>query len=288
MKNLILFFAVGVISSTTLWAQDGGEYDRFNDKWRFYGGGFFPQLTSSIAINGDIGTPPPINVEDELGLEDNKGAAFIGAQWQISNRNSVEFEYFQLKRDGSITLLDGSDEPIEIGDLIIQSGKINTAFDVNIGRLTYGYSIFRTERSNLKLKAGLHLADMSIGLELAGAICDLNDQNPPPVTCPTESTGAANEEVTAPLPHFGGSYAYAISPKWDLNVNLIGFAIELDTIDGELLEVDADIQWSPWEHFGIGAGLRYFRADVKSKGSDLNGEFEFKYWGPAIFVAASF
>jgi hypothetical protein len=37
---------------------------------------------------------------------------------------------------------------------------------------------------------------------------------------------------------------------------------------------------------GIGAGLRYFKAGVKLKGSDLNGEFE--YYGPAVFIAGSF
>jgi hypothetical protein len=37
---------------------------------------------------------------------------------------------------------------------------------------------------------------------------------------------------------------------------------------------------------GIGAGLRYLKAVVKSKGSDLSGEFD--YYGPAVFIAGSF
>jgi len=169
---------------------------------------------------------------------------------------------------------------------LIEDGTIDTAFDIAIGRLTYGFSVYRSERSDVQLKAGLHIADMSTALRLSGAICDAQQGETPP--CPVDSTGTAAEDVTAPLPHFGGAWGYAIAPDWDLNLNLIGFAIELDNIDGSLVEFDADIQWSPWRHFGIGAGLRYFNANVKSKGSELNGEFDFEYFGPAVFIAGSF
>ena len=55
-----------------------------------------------------------------------------------------------------------------------------------------------------------------------------------------------------------------------------------------VLEIDADIAWQPWRHFGLGAGLRYFKVDVDSKGSELNGEFDFEYFGPILYVATSF
>ena len=44
----------------------------------------------------------------------------------------------------------------------------------------------------------------------------------------------------------------------------------------------------PWRNFGIDLGLRYFNVDVDSKGSDLNGAFEFEYFGPALYVAVTF
>jgi hypothetical protein len=286
-RQLVVFIAVGVFSFTAL-AEDGGQYGRFNDKFLIYAGGFFPEVSSKISINGEIARPPPIDMEEVLGLEEGKNTGFVGAQWRISNRNSLEFEYFQLDRDGFISLLDGEDEPIPIEDYVITAGSINTAFDMSMGRLTYGFSVIRNERMDLQLKAGLHLADLSVALQLSGDICDLAAGDDPDVGCPTLQTQTAAEDVTAPLPHFGGSFAYAITPNISMNFNLIGFAIELDSLDGSLIEVDADILWAPWRNFGIGAGLRYFNANVESKGSDLNGEFDFEYWGPTIFVATSF
>ena len=73
-----------------------------------------------------------------------------------------------------------------------------------------------------------------------------------------------------------------------MNLQLIGFAIEIDSIDGSLWEVDADLTWQPSRHFGGGIGLRYFDVNVKSKGTELNGEFDFEYFGPVVFLQATF
>jgi hypothetical protein len=286
-RQLVVFIAFGIFSFTAL-AENSGQYERFNDKFRIYAGGFFPEVSSTIKINGDVEQPPPISAEDVLGLEESKTTAFVGMAWHISNRNSLEFEYFQLKRDGFINLVP-TDDPILIGDLRIEKGTIDTAYDVSVGRLTYGYSVIRTERADLQLKVGLHLADLSVALRLYDEVCDLGKVPPDvPGACPPDTTDIAAEDVTAPLPHFGGSFGYAITPNIAMNINVIGFAIELDSLDGSLIEVDADVEWTPWRHFGIGAGLRYFNANVESKGSDLNGEFDFEYWGPAVFVSTSF
>ncbi len=64
--------------------------------------------------------------------------------------------------------------------------------------------------------------------------------------------------------------------------------MELDDIDGSLVEIDADIAWHPWRNFGFGVGLRYFTLDVESKGSELNGKFDLEYFGPTVYVSASF
>ena len=146
----------------------------------------------------------------------------------------------------------------------------------------------RNERMDVQLKGGLHIADLSVALQLSGAVCDVTMGEMLP-GCPagqTPPTESAN--VTAPLPHFGGTFAYAITPTIAVNLQVIGFALELDNIDGSLVEIDADIAWQPWQNFGFGAGLRYFKAEVESKGSELNGKFELDYFGPIVYVTATF
>ena len=289
MRKSIFFLSclvLIIVLTPPVQAQDDGKYERFNDRFRIYLGGFFPQTSSDITINGSIANPPPINIEDLLGVEDSSSVFWGGAVWRISRRNSLEFEYFSLNRDGFINLVP---DPIEVGDLIIESGSINTTFDTSVGRLTYGFSVVRSDRMDIQLKAGLHVADMSTTMQLAGAVCDVTLGQMPP-GCPGGQTPPDEEEdITAPLPHFGGSFNYMITPNIGARFEVIGFALELDNIDGSLVEVDADITWYPWRHFGVGGGLRYFNVDVESKGSDeLNGKFEFEYWGPAVYFITSF
>jgi len=288
MKTKRLFFTLTVLLfavNSLAQSQESDEYASFNDPFRIYLGGFYPSMTSKITINGSVVNPPPIGVEDTLGVEDGKFVPWGGVNWHISRRNTVEFEYFELNRDGFIDLIP---EPIEVSDLIIESGSINTSFDTTVSRLTYGFSIARSERMDLQIKGGLHIADLSVGLQLMGAVCDITLGEMPP-GCPTSQTPPLESEgVTAPLPHFGVSWAYALTPTIAASVQAIGFAIELDNIDGSLVELSADLAWQPWRHFGIGAGLRYFNSNVKSGDTDLNGEFDLEYFGPSIAVLVTF
>jgi hypothetical protein len=277
--------AVGI--SLTSPATADNHYDQFNDRFRIYLGGFWPSLDSTININGDFAPPgPPISIEDTLGVEDSKGVAWGGARWRISRRNSLEFEVFALKRDGGVS---GTfTPPIQIGDTFIETGAINTKYDTSVGRVTYGFSLVRSERMDVQLKAGLHLATLDAGFSLSGNVCDPTTTPMMPPGCPGATTGVEDEDITAPLPHFGVSFAYALTPSVAFNFEVIGFALEIGSIDGAMIEVDADLSWQPFRHFGGGIGFRYFNVNVEATGSDLNGEFDYEYFGPVVYVQSTF
>ena len=262
-------------------AEDGTKADQ---RWRFYVGGFSPTVDSQITINGDIGTPPPLIPEDVLGMEDGKTVPWGGVDWNIAKRHSLELEYFQLDRDGARGF-DG--ESIEIGDYIVESGAITSTSSIKLGRLTYGYHVMERERSEIQINAGLHFADFSVAFQMLGNVCDISVGEAPP--CPLiASPVAESETLTAPLPHIGGSYMYNFTNDLAFRFQAIGFAIELDSVDGSILELDADLAWQPWDHFGLGLGVRYFNINVDSTGSDLNGELDYEYFGPTLYVSASF
>jgi hypothetical protein len=263
------------------------NYDQFNDRFKLYLGGFWPSLESKIGINGDVTPPaPPISIEDTLGVEDSSGVAWGGARWRISRRNSLEFEYFQLQRDGVIS--GAFSPPTQIGDTFIESGAINTQFDTSVGRLTYGFSVIRNERMDVQLKVGLHVAKLDAAFGLSGNVCSPATTPTTPPGCPAATKGSESEDVTAPLPHIGGSFAYAITPSVAFNFEIVGFALEIDSIDGSVVEVDADFSWQPFRHFGGGIGVRYFNTNVEATNSDLNGEFDFEYFGPVVYVQTTF
>ncbi|MBT8442159.1 MAG: hypothetical protein KJO76_07230 [Gammaproteobacteria bacterium] len=148
MISGVLIAIVWVFAADTAFAQDNPTYEQFNDRFRVYLGGFWPQVDSKIGINGDVLPPgPPVDIEETLGVEDSKGVAWAGARWRISRRNSLELELFSLERDGGTS---GTfSPPIKIGDTVIESGSIATSYDTSIGRLTYGFSLVRDDRMDM-------------------------------------------------------------------------------------------------------------------------------------------
>lgn len=283
----IKVFAIVAIFASASSANAQNEYEKFNDPWRVYVGGYWPDASSKININGEVLPPgPPASVEDILGLEESKAVAWGGVAWHISRRNSLELETFSLNRNGGAS---GTfDPPVEVSDFFIESGAIATSYDTSLSRLTYGFSIMRSERMDFQLKAGLHIAKLEAAVQISGEICGPMTVPSSPPGCPAAGSETASEDVTAPLPHFGASFAYAMTPSLALSFQAVGFAIEIDSIDGSIVELDADIAWQPFEHFGVGAGLRYFNTNVKAGNSELNGEFDFEYVGPVLYVEARF
>ena len=282
---IFCMIVVGLLAGLPANADEQDNW--FNDSWRVYAGVFYASLNSEININGEVVPPgPPIDVEDLLAVGDGKTVGWAGVTWIFAPRHSIEFEYFVLNRDGIVS--DTFTPPIQVGDTFIENGQITTSYDTSVGRLTYGFSVIRTDRSRLWLKAGLHFASLSVALDLAGAVCNPTTTPSIPPGCPTASTGAEDEDVSAPLPHFGLSYAYALTPNVAFRVAAMGFAIELDSIEGSIIELETDIAWQPWRNVGFGVGARYFNADVESTGSELNGAFKMEYFGPAIYIQATF
>jgi len=211
-----------------------------NDRFTFYLGGFFPQVSSAIRLDADIagGIGDTISLEDVLGLEDSKSVLWGGFNWRMARRHTLELEAFQLNRSGSVGAVT---DPFQIGNSILQVGaRVDTVFDLGIGRVTYGYSFIRDEKKEAVVEAGVHWASVDVAMRLSGAITD----------------------VETMMPIAGGA--------------------EL------LVDSGIDIAYSPWKHFGFGGGVRYFNLRLEADKERLDGEFDFDYWGPTLFIVARF
>ena len=109
----------------------------------------------------------------------------------------------------------------------------------------------------------------------------------PVFVSPGESV-AELSKTEAPLPHFGINYAHAYSPDWSLHASLIGFGMSIDEYSGLLIEANASVMYQFHRRFGVGAGFKYFDLNVDREKRDTTSEYEFKYFGPALFLTATF
>ncbi len=101
-------------------------------------------------------------------------------------------------------------------------------------------------------------------------------------------SGGGSGTLTFPLPHLGGSISYKISPRWTAQASVVGFALELNEYSGSLLQVDAGASYQLSKNFGIGTGLKYFNLNLQTKDTGGAAEFDYQFFGPAVFGYATF
>ena len=196
-----------------------------------YLGGFFPDISSEVTINGTILPGDGLDFENVFGLEDSKNVIWGGARWRISKRNLLEFEFADLKRNGSVAWLLGSE--FQIGDSLVHGmgAQIDTTFDVTLGRLTYGFAVIKDEKKQLYLKGGVHIADLGASFQMSGRRSVLIPGET--TLCACSIFGATPkleaEEITVPLPHFGGAFSYAFTPKLVGRLQALVFALEVNS-----------------------------------------------------------
>jgi hypothetical protein len=254
----------------------------FTDRFSVNVGGFFPSIDSKIRLDSTtFGTGTVLDFEDNLGLEETSPTFFAGARWRITRRQRLEFEYVQLDRSATRT----ASADFMIGDTIANVGaQLDTDFDVKLGRFTYGFSFINDGRKELALLIGAHFAGADASIQISG---NLTAPGVGSVTgsAPRQETG----DLVFPLPHVGGTFGWAFTPKLSANATAIGFALDLGDYEGSLVEVSADLQYQLLRHLGLGAGLKYFTFDLEDTSDpDLRGKFEFSYFGPTVFASLSF
>lgn len=257
-----------------------GKHPLLNKRFMVGGGGFFPWIDSKIRLDSQrFGVGTKIDFEDELGLEESKSTFWTVARWRITRRNNLEFEYARLNRNAVVA---GTTREYQIDDTVVSAGaELASLFDIDLYRLTYGYSLLRSREAEVQVQAGIHVADLRAELTASGL---LSIDGQPFTTAVSTEAGS----VTAPLPHFGGNFTFAFSEKFGAYLHVIGFALELDDIEGRIVEAGGTLQYNPTDRIGIGAGMRFFEVNVKAQEDNLRGQFEFDYLGPIVYASVSF
>ena len=241
---MLLMLCINVVSAQD--AESGSEqagHPFAQDKWTFWAGGFFPNVSSEVRLDSHLGSPGDgVDLEDTLGLEDSKTVLWGGTRWRYLPLHHIELELSNLNRSGTNSAI--TDE-LDLGDETIRAGaRIDTEFDLTVARVTYGYTFFRRPKHDLAVKAGFHVTNFSLNIRAFGDILNVDSGqtlcNPSPC-----ETAIETDEFTIPLPHLGLAYVYGITPKLALRSQLLFFALKINDIKGTLSEVDFDLQYQP-------------------------------------------
>jgi hypothetical protein len=247
-----------------------------NDDYALIVGGYFANVDSRYQTSAKNGLASGYIDLERLGLGDNETQGFLYGTIRFSDRWRVDLHAFGTDRKSDRT---GTFE-IDLGDAgkIPVGARVETNFRAQIYAARVGYSFVRTDRVEFGAGAGLHLADLDIGIK--GQVSVGSGTPPPPI-----QDGA---DLLAPLPTFGLFGAYALTRTLSLQGQLSFFALDYDKYDGSVVDTFIAIEYRPWEHIGLGAGYNVFDFDLEVTEDRRIDNYNVDFDGPVVYAKIAF
>jgi opacity protein-like surface antigen len=256
-----------LLCSATAWAE------RPTDRYWLQLQAFSPGIESTARADA-LRTSRPgteISFESDLGLSDTETLPSVLLGMRFFDNWRVDFEYYSLKRDATRV----TDRQIDFGDESFDlATQLSSSFESVIYRLTVGYSFVKSQEVDLGLALGLHLTDFELALSSASNLGS---------TVKREA-----KDALAPLPTIGFYGSYAISPAFNIRGRADLLSLKYGDYDGSLTNVELTVDWRFSSNLSIGAGYRYVNYELGVSSSSWNGEVNYRFDGPILFVEAAF
>ncbi|WP_129779018.1 hypothetical protein [Peristeroidobacter soli] len=242
--------------------------DPFDHRFSVSAGGYWPDIDTTIRADGNggrVGTS--LDLESELGLTDRDTLLAGGMTWNITRRHSLDLLYFELGRRGTRNI----SRDINFRDQTYPfQSTINSLFETNVLRLSYGYAFIADDRQRLMGQFGVHYTQVKAGLDTA--------------------TGSirAEADTDVPLPVIGIAYQRRLGEHFAFDVTAQIFRLTFDDYDGSLNNAVANFYWGPARHFTMFVGYNYYSINLDANKDHWNGSFDFGYHGPWAGVLVGF
>jgi hypothetical protein len=250
------------------------EESRVLDRWAIQVGGFATGLNTKIRFDEVIGNRgTTVNLEEDLGFDDNDVVLQLSASRIIGRRHMVHLNYFEIDRDGFTTL----DREIEWGDETLELGaEVVSRYQTEFIGLSYTYWVRSREKSAWGPFVGLvsFSTATEVGVEGRGGI---------------GLSTAGEFDVDVPVVQVGLRYRQYLGKKWRFACQ--GGFVAFDDIDdfsGDVISATVAFEHQTWEKFafGLGYGLRDFDIDSGEKRALGNFTYEirgFYFYGQVGF-----
>lgn len=227
-------------------------------------GGFYSSADTKLRIDSSDGSRgTSISLEDDLGFTQDKSLPMIDAIWRINPRHRLELSYVRFARDSEKTI---SGE-IRFGDSVFPvNTAVNAKFDSDVWRLTYGWSFYRGDTSELSLLLGLHTTAFKTGMSKVGGGVQI----------------AETADRTIPLPTIGLSGTWAIDPQWRLGALAQVFSLDYGDYDGTLFNGSVSAEYRLNRNWALGAGYTVYDYNLDVTDGKARGSFDYQFADPMI------
>ena len=270
-----LVFSFGLVS-TSYAGSFSGIHPLQSDRFALMGGLYWTNISSTASADKDGIIGGDIDFQDDLGFDETDMQPTFQARWRISDRSRLEAEFLSVGQGNSSTLkhtIDWDGIEFDVGV------KVKGNFDLDVGRLFYGYSFIKDDKKEFGAGLGLHYLGLDTSLSGEASIGGI------PIGGGPVTRGI---DEWAILPNVGIYGNYALSSKWLLSGRADWISANIQDYDGTLWNAQASIQYQMADHFGVGLAYRYLALDLEEDSSKRRWDIDIDYNGPILFITANF
>lgn len=250
--NACIFFAVfstHVNAGTALHADEPNLYQGNNFA---LGAGFgIVKFDTNVKVTDkQNGSTRYLDLEGNLDLPEISHVNTLYGAYRFNEKHSMLFGYFGINRSASLLKINEN-----FNDLILIDAEVTISDKTRFYYLSYGYSLFHDDRSDITFVAGLNGLDLRLLAEASGQIT-VNG-----VTRSNELVAEAN--IFAPLPLIGLNFGFSFTPKWSVatKISLVGGSF--GDVSAGVLQTSINTLYQFNQHIGLLMGITYFNADVE-------------------------
>jgi hypothetical protein len=229
---------------------------------------FRNSISSSILQKTEDGEiTDEIDLENNLGLEDEATVWQLDGTYRIGTYHQLELGYYELGRAATTTL----DSDLETGSEVFTSGSVvNSSSSARIAKLAYAYSLMSDAQKELGVVVGLHVTNVKTEIS-------------------SPDTGQiVRSNVSTPLPVIGLFAGINVGRKMQLEGKINFFRMDFDSYEGSLNYVYLGLQRALGRYGSIGVGYNYYSMNLESRNEELNGLLRLKHSGPLLFLGVNF
>jgi hypothetical protein len=254
---------------------NAADFDRsqWDKRIALRGGVIRYNMSGDFSSNKD--DRPNYNIDlGDLGLDDDGTTVFLNGSLRLGERWRLQLDYFGYHEDATKR----SDFEFEFDDVIIPVGAtIDSKFDIDLYVVNLSYDIYQTNRAQISIGLGAHVADLD--LKIAGNLRSGDNTVP---------LGVGDESILAPLPNLFVAGTYALKENLILNCAGGWMSLSYGNYKGDLVFARGILEYWPFEHIGIGGGYIYTKADIDYDPNHMKENYDIKMPGPVAYLAVGF
>jgi hypothetical protein len=275
MPRKFHLLAVGLVGAVSALAAQAEEVRPGQERFDFMLGAFLPAFNSDVQVDGETGEGDRVDLGNDLGLDQDETGYIVGLQWRFKEKHRLGFTYSNFTLNGERVI----DEEITIRDEVYPiNATLRTEQKLEIIPITYSYSFINNEQHEFAATAGIHWT--SVTLSLRGSTDDGS----------FEASSSANADL--PLPLFGVRYERHFSPSWSAGISASFFSIEFGESEldakGSLANARLYGEYHFADRYSAGLALDAFKLSLDMDKTRWQGEYDYRYWGPQIYMSVRF